>query len=441
MWWRLIIKKIGGIFVAGLLAVGLAACAKAPPKVMVEKLQLELDVQQLELAVGESYTVVPIVTADGTTLAEPAIEWSSSDPNVATVADGVITAQGIGNATVTVSCQYGGMDACDAVKVTVKKPVVELELETPVLLDLSKEDNGVVAFELPMDATDVDNVILGDTEYRIIPQGDQVLIQSTFLTPGEYIMTVEQENQIVSIPACIASMVICDAEDLKKATNLTDADTGYFVLGGNIDCSRLNEPICFLENSYFETSLGQNRQGFRGGFNGMGYTISNLQVPANGLFGCIGASGVVRNLALVDISSPDPDASVLCRDSAGLVSQVYVQGDFSRVLFASYSPSNKLENIVAESTRPGAMLCQHIATVDTDGYSVSEVKALVMVGPEAKISGWSRNKTFSNLSADATLRVASGATKESIPAVTAEHGFNSYWDITSGYPIFITSIQ
>lgn len=435
------VKKFGGIFVAGLLAVGLAACAKAPPEGKVETLQLELAAQQLELAIGESYTVVPIVTADGTVLAEPAIEWSSSDPMVATVADGIITAHEEGNATITADCQYGGKNASATVKVTVEKPMIELELETPVIIDLSTEDGGLVAFDLPVDVSNVDNVMVGETEYRIVPQGDQQLINVTFMAPGEYIMTVEQEKQIVSFPVCVVSMVINSAKDLQKATTMAGADTSYFILGGNIDCASLNEPICFLKDSYFETALGQNRQGFRGGFNGMGYTISNLQVPENGLFGCIGASGVVRNLALVNISSPELDASVLCRDSAGLVSQVYVQGDFGRVMYASYSPTNKLENIVAESTRSDALLCQHIATVDTDGYSVSEVNALIMVGQNARVSGWSRNKTFSDLVADETLRVASGATKESIPAVTAEDGFNSYWDISSGYPIFISSIQ
>lgn len=435
------VKKIGGIFFAGLLAVGLAACAKAPPEGNVETLQLVLNAQNLELAIGENYAAVSTVTADGTVLAEPAIEWSSSDPIVATVADGVITAHEEGNATITADCQYGGKNASATVKVTVGKPTVELEMETPVIIDLSMEDGGLVAFDLPAGVPKVDNVIVGDSEYRIVSQGDQVLINTTFMMPGEYIMTALQETQDISFPVYIVTAVINSAEDLKKAVQMPNADTGYFVLGSNIDCASLNEPICFLKDSYFETALGQNRQGFRGGFNGMGYTISNLQVPENGLFGCIGASGVVRNLALVNISSPELDASVLCRDSAGLVSQVYVQGDFGRVMYASYSPTNKLENIVAESTRSDALLCQHIATVDTDGYSVSEVNALIMVGQNARVSGWSRNKTFSDLVADEMLRVASATTRDSIPAVTIDDGFNHYWDISSGYPIFISSVQ
>lgn len=324
---------------------------------------------------------------------------------------------------------------------TESSAVLEHRLETPAVVDLSIQSGGAVAFRLPIDPKDAQYICIGDAELRMFRQGEDVTVDASSLQPGEHTATIVQGDQQITFPVYVVTAMISSAEELQDAANMENADTGYFILGNNIDCKEIQEPICFLEESYFETSLGENRQGFRGGFNGMGYTISNLKVPENGLFGCIGASGVVRNVAFTNISSPDPDASVLCRDSAGLVSQVYVQGDFSRVLYASYSPSNKLENIVAESTRSGAMLCQHIASVDTDGYSVSEVSALIMVGKEAKVSGWSRIQKFSNVTMDTLLWAYSRETRESVPAVAAKDGFNSYWDITSGYPIFISSNQ
>ncbi len=433
------IKKIGGIFAAGLLAVGLVACAKAPPEATVGSLELALDTQTLELSVGESYTASSTLTADGTALAEAGLEWSSSDPYVATVVDGVITAQKVGKTTIQATGQYGGKNASATVKVTVTKPVVTMEPETPVLLDLSKEDGGLVAFVLPIDAADVNSVMVGDTEYRIVPQGDQVLIQATYLKPGEYIMTVEQESQYVSFPICVASMMIRSAKDLQKATQMSGADKGYFVLANNIDCAELTEPICFTSVSVFETNLGQNRAGFLGGFNGMGYTISNLTVPENGLFGCIAASGVVRNVGFTNVKAQMDN--VICLYSAGLISQVYIQGDFSRVLQHSFGPTNKLENIVAETIRSDAVLSGNIASVDTSGYSVSDVHALIMVGENSKISGYSRTPKFNYVTMDTILRAFASSSRESVPAVTAEDGFNSYWDISSGYPIFISSVQ
>ena len=432
-------KKLGGILAAGILVVGLAACAKAPPEVTVEKLELELDTQTLELAIGESYTAGTSMTADGAALTEASLEWSSSDPYVATVVDGVILAQKVGKTTISATAQYGGKNATAAIKVTVTKPEVMLELEEPVLLDLSMEDGGLVAFTFPMDVADVNSVTLGDSEYRIVPQGNQVLIQATYLTPGEYIMTVEQDAQYTSFPVYIASMVIRSAKDLQKATRMSGADKGYFVLGCNIDCTELTEPICFTANSVSENHLGQNRAGFLGGFNGMGYTISNLKVPEYGLFGCIAGSGVVRNVGFTNVKAEVDN--VVCLYNAGMISQVYVQGDFSQVLQHSFGPDNKLKNIVAESTRSGAILSGNIASVNTTGYCVSDVYALIMVGENAKISAYSRTPQFNHVSMDPLLRAFACPSKESVPAVTVEDGFNGYWDISSGYPVFISSVQ
>lgn len=432
-------KKLGGILAAGILAIGLVACAKAPPEVTVESLALELNESTIEIAIGESYTAVIAVTADGTLLEDPPVQWTSSDPVVASVDDGVITAQKAGKTTVTANCQYGGKTASAKVKVTVTKAEVMLEPETPVVLDLSEEDGGLVAFAFPMDVTGVGSVTVGYGEYRIVPQGDQVLIQATYLTPGEYIMTVEQDTQYISFPVYIASMVIRSAEDLQKATRMSGADKGYFVLGNNIDCAELTEPICFTANSVSENHLGQNRAGFLGGFNGMGYTISNLKVPENGLFGCIAGCGIVRNVGFADVKAEVDN--VVCLYNAGLISQVYVQGDFSQVLQHSFGPDNKLKNIVAETTRSGALLSGNIASVNTTGYCVSDVYALIMVGENSEISAYSRTPQFNHVTTDALMRAFARSSKESVPAVTAEDGFNSYWDITSGYPIFISSVQ
>lgn len=181
-------KEIGGLLAAGLLVVGLAACAEALLEVTVEKLELELGTQVLELAIGESYTAGTTVTADGTSLMDASLEWSSSDSYVATVDDGVITAQKAGRTAISAIAQYGGKNATATIKVTVTKPEVMLEPETPVLLDLSMEGGGLVAFTFPIDAVDVNSVTIGNTEYRIVPKGVQMLILATYLQPGELIM-------------------------------------------------------------------------------------------------------------------------------------------------------------------------------------------------------------------------------------------------------------
>jgi len=79
----------------------------------------------------ETYTLTPTVTPSNTT---DAMIWSSSDESVATVSSsGVVTAKGIGTATITVRC--GGYTASCTVTATV----------TFNDSDLSKSDYGVIA--------------------------------------------------------------------------------------------------------------------------------------------------------------------------------------------------------------------------------------------------------------------------------------------------------
>lgn len=314
-------------------------------------------------------------------------------------------------------------------------------LDAPVIIDLSTESGGTVSFPSPIGQCTAETMLLGDSEMRVISQEDTLLANAAYLSPGEYTATLQTQEQSYQFPVYVVTMQIRNAADLKKATLLPDGDTGYFVLTNNIDCSELSEPICFLKDSYFETALGEGRQGFRGCFNGMGYTLFCLQVPKYGLFGCIGNGGVVKDLGFKDIYAEGEEGYAVCKDSAGTICQVYVQGSFNRVLFASYGPGNQLKNIVAEPTGPDSLLCQHIASVDTDGYSVSDINGLLIVGENAGVSGWSRTKQYSSLTKDLTMYIDSGTSLQDMTAVTSEYGFDRYWDISSGFPIFLSSVE
>ena len=72
------------------------------------------DVTKSFSSIGTTYTLIATVTPADTT---DALIWSSSNTNVVTVSDGVITAVGIGEATITATC--GGYSATCTVAVTV----------------------------------------------------------------------------------------------------------------------------------------------------------------------------------------------------------------------------------------------------------------------------------------------------------------------------------
>ena len=78
-----------------------AACEVTVKKKTVAVESVELDKSELELAEGESATLVATVKPDDAT--DKTVTWSSSDPEIATVDGGVVTAVKGGTATITAS--------------------------------------------------------------------------------------------------------------------------------------------------------------------------------------------------------------------------------------------------------------------------------------------------------------------------------------------------
>ena len=77
---------------------------------------VKLDKTELPLVVGGNATLIATVEPD--TATDKSVTWESSDPNVATVEDGTVTAVKAGEATITVKTVDGGFTDTCAVKVT-----------------------------------------------------------------------------------------------------------------------------------------------------------------------------------------------------------------------------------------------------------------------------------------------------------------------------------
>ena len=114
---------------------------------------VSLDKTELTLTEGDTANLSATVSpADAT---DKSITWSSSDDNVATVADGKVTAVAAGKATITVKTNDGGKTA--TCSVTVQKKVIAV---TGVTLDKTEltltegETANLTATVAPADATD-----------------------------------------------------------------------------------------------------------------------------------------------------------------------------------------------------------------------------------------------------------------------------------------------
>ncbi|MFR6640385.1 MAG: hypothetical protein ACLUSP_02760 [Christensenellales bacterium] len=73
-----------------------------------------------------------------------------------------------------------------------------------------------------------------------------------------------------------------------------------------------------------------NNYGFRGTFDGKGYTVSNLGgfngiSGTCGMFGAIGAGGVVKNVAFVNATIDGGNCGLFAMRSHGTFENVYVQ--------------------------------------------------------------------------------------------------------------------
>ena len=113
---------------------------------------VKLDKTELPLVVGGNATLIATVEPD--TATDKSVTWESSDPNVATVEDGTVTAVKAGEATITVKTVDGGFTDTCAVKVT--QPVTGVTLDPTELSLYTGESKTLTAKVEPADATNQD---------------------------------------------------------------------------------------------------------------------------------------------------------------------------------------------------------------------------------------------------------------------------------------------
>ncbi|SPB15278.1 filamentous hemagglutinin [Caballeronia novacaledonica] len=115
---------------------------------------------------------------------------------------------------------------------------------------------------------------------------------------------------------------------LADLSNVSKDLAGAYALGKDIDASATAYPSFF-------TAIGATQTPFTGQFDGFGHTIDKLATVANpnddryGMFGVIGASGVVRNLNLTNASTGDYTSGafgLLAGQNNGLVTYVDTAG-------------------------------------------------------------------------------------------------------------------
>lgn len=137
---------------------------------------VEINEENVEMDVGETYELSATILPKNEDTAELNVSWDSSNQNVATVSDGVVTAIGSGTTTITVSTDKGGYTAECTVTVVEHVTAIKFNRSTLDLVVNGVEKTLSVAF-VPSNAThkEVTFSITNGRRAEITDNGDGTL--------------------------------------------------------------------------------------------------------------------------------------------------------------------------------------------------------------------------------------------------------------------------
>lgn len=316
----------------------------------IDPLTLDLSLQTVELAKIEFQDYATTVDVEyevkwkDAGISDAVVTVSVSNDNVsAIVQDGkiVLTANAIGDAVVTASCEYQSMTVETRINVSVVKPFVQTD-ET-YLFSTGTQNTGtqntidlsLIEETSAMSAEDVVSVYSDASAFPILSKEGTVVqisetaslgYDGTVTTP----VTIEFEDLRVGISLTGYTHVIRTVQDfdnmklfLEDTTLAAQPEsgleyckriTGYYILANNLDFS--TEYPDGYSSPFGYRNVGYVNRGYTHGwmatFDGNGYSISNLKLNksalaggawCNSLFGVIaGNGGTVKNVAFVNCS-------------------------------------------------------------------------------------------------------------------------------------------
>ena len=211
-------KKALFISLCAMLLAG-TGCKKnvepEPQKVAVNGVSLKPNTLSLKVGKAEALSAVVIpANADNKT-----VSWSTSDPSVATVANGLVTAVKEGSATITVTTADGGKTATCAVTVSaIYVPVTGITIDQGATAEV-EEGNTITltATVQPDNATDK-TVTWSSSNDAIATVANGVV---TGVTPGEVVITAKAGDKTATCVVKVKAAVVPVSSVALDKTELT----------------------------------------------------------------------------------------------------------------------------------------------------------------------------------------------------------------------------
>ncbi len=366
---------------------------------------------------GENaYQLKTTVKANKKSATPDTISYKSSNESVATVSDnGLVTATGLGETTITVTVTKDGREKSATATVNVEKVTVSNTVELPEmsltdtnytfgvnLLGIAPEYQGDIAVKANGEA--VENVVI-DNGNVVMPN------EFDF---GELALEIEVSDRIINANTLVVTKVLKTKQDVIDFVNMEKdyeyiekyeyhkyTYDGYYVLGNNID----------MEGAQIANTIAINTSsvsyGFKGTFDGRGYAIMNATVgvlddattkdvneavAATGMFGVIADTGVVKNFAFVNITmyvSDSNEKGMLATVCNGTLENVLVSGSMG------YSNYNNGSAVYRFGT--GSVVNNYVAIVEAHTERTSDTLSHSFNAWASYISSSATPKSFTNV--------------------------------------------
>lgn len=288
---------------------------------------VKLSASNLKLAVGgEPSTLTAAVEPDNATSKN--LSWSSSDPTVATVADGVVTPVKAGAATITVTTEDGEHSA--TCKVTVIQPATGITLDKQKVVLVGAATEQLKAAVVPAEA-------------------NQTIV---WKSSNESVATVDQTGKVASVSKGAATITVstedgtysqdCAVTVSNPATNLTVDQTALNLKKGEEGTVKVSLAGT-LAGEVDETNLALDDTGASKAFkvvdNGDGsYTVTALKT-GSGSF--VITAGSLSQTVSVTVTNPAQKVEL------NKTSLSFTVGDASTKLSATVSPADADDTTVS----------------------------------------------------------------------------------------------
>ena len=376
---------------------------------------------------------------DGNEVENAEIAWTVGDSEIAEMDEnGTLTAKKIGSTTLVGAYSNNGK-TLKTVEIPVNVSVPVLETTEDVILDKELANQPLDGAKIFGEETKIGKVVTAEGKEYTLSDGG---IATALFRVGEYACTVYNESitKGVAVNLVVADYVIYDKEDLFEINNPVHA-SDYIVLASDIDYGGSN-----FKSDYAAYT-------FKGTFNGLGHTISNIAMSAGrGLFVHV-EGATFKNLAMKEVIIKDWNcAALFYRNASGttLIDNVYVEnrinnnlaccGGLAGFLFkGKLSISNTIVVTSGLNETENTYLNNGLLIGRTQGQVQIENSYAIGYGELCGRYATTTNKYYDTV--NKTLNTAFSTSEKFVEAKEKENskidlsGYNHYWDLSGDIPV------